>query len=185
MHSLWRKLCGLALGVALLPSLAGGGACLEHAAHALRGADSTAVPDQDAHAGHNTSDASRVNHAHAEYAGVASEASDAHAEHASDFAPHVSDLHAAHKSSAIPGVGAPHDQPAFVASLNEAPGANCCAPSGSPEHCGGAAGCSVSAMVVAASAATHVVSASPVLPTGGALAPPGPSRAPDVPPPRA
>lgn len=171
MRSLWRKLCGLALGVALLPSLAGGGTCLEHAVHALRGADSTAVAEQDAHAGLITSDLSRVNHAHAE--------------HAASVSPQLSDLHAAHKSSAIPAVGASHGQPALVASVNEAPGANCCAPSGSPEHCAGAAGCSLSAMVVAASDAPHVGVASHVSHATGALAPPGPSRTPDVPPPRA
>ncbi len=143
MRALWRKLCGLALGVALLPSLAGGGACLEHAVHALSGAVSTAAAERDAHAGHGAS--------------VVSQASDAHA----------------------------HYQTAVVASLIDAPTSDCCPPSGSPEHCAGAAGCSVSPIAVAANHAVHIEIASQVAPTTGALALPGPSRTPDVPPPRA
>jgi len=178
MRVFWRKLCGLALGVVLLPSLAGGGACLEHAAHAKHA--SVTSEAHDAHAG--VASGPRAGVASEANAGVASEA---HAEHAASVSPQLSELHATRESGAMPAVGASNDQPALIASVTDAPGSNCCAPSGSAEHCAGAAGCSVSAMLVAASDAPHVGVASQVSHATGALAPPGPTRAPDVPPPRA
>lgn len=169
MRVLWRKFCGLALGVALLPSLAGGGACLEHALHALTGAGSTPAA---AHAGHDQR-ATEPQHA-------------AHAAHTAAVATVENDAHAAHAPVVTPAEDNRSNRQATPSgSVAEAPASNCCPPSGSLEHCAGAAGCSVTAIGVAVSSATHVVVASHVLPTGGALSPPGPSRAPDVPPPRA
>ncbi len=170
---MWRKLCGLALGVALLPSLAGGGACLEHAVHALSGDMVTAVnSDVDAgHDGHSTG-ATNVRHSSGvAHEGHSTNVANAEQDHSGALAVHDHRL--------------PHAHLAAVLSVADAPSHDCCPPASSPEHCAGAAGCSVSAIVIDSSDAARIIVATHIAPLAGVLAPPGPARAPDVPPPRA
>lgn len=157
-----RRWIAVMLSLALLPSVGGGAQCASHGTGG--GAVVSEQPPFAEASGH-------------QHAGHGSPDRDGQALiHASNAA------HSSHTSTQVALQAAP--QPASQATAEQA-AQDCCPPSSVPGACSSAMGCGVVSAAQSVTGSVAKLAGASVAAAPGSVLPPGPSRAPDVPPPRA
>ena len=158
-----RRFVAVILSLALLPAAAGGAQCASHETGGVVAAEDAGLSVAD---GQSRAHSSHAHHGAAGELALA-ERNEGHADHAAPVDANRADSHDGSQTAA-----------------GSAP-QNCCPPTSVPGACSSAMGCGVVSAAQAVSGTDASLANSSVTASPGSVLPPGPSRAPDVPPPRA
>ncbi len=179
MFNRLRRFAGVLLALALLPAAGGAAQCVDHAqsAHPVESAEDSIDAAQTGAHGHA---AHRLTGAEAGRSGTGPAT---HHQHA-PTSPTGDGITVAESLSGV-AVAASHGATGerFVAASHVAPD-NCCPPPGVPGECSSAMGCSVMSATPDQRSVAPLQPIARVIVADGVQQSPGPSRAPEVPPPR-